>query len=114
VVLDGCVLKKWKKEKKSPKSIYQFDTATVATLEGLSLYTHNETFTSPLDSHTHTSIATWSLLTQRWGDDYYAERATKDLMNHEVGKKIIYKRFQWTVCTYDILPALKSNSGLQS
>jgi len=45
--------------------------------------------------------------------DYYAEKATKDLMNHEVGKKI-YKRFQWTVRTYTIPPALKSNSRLQS
>jgi len=45
-----------KRKKKSPKSIYQFDTATVATLGGLSLYTHNETFTPPLDTHTHTPL----------------------------------------------------------
>jgi len=83
-----------KRKKKSLKSIYQFDTATVATLEGLSLYTRNETFPPPF--HTQALIYKHILLHRNLVSsktategDYYAERATKDLMNHEVGKKDI-------------------------
>lgn len=44
--------------------------------------------------------------------DYYAERATKDLMNHEVGKKRYINGFNGPYGTYTIPPPLKSNSGL--
>jgi len=70
VVWGGGVSREWKKEKKSLKSIYQFDTATVARGRVCHYTLATKLFLHPfIHKHTHTntylSTAIWSLLKQQ-------------------------------------------------